>query len=41
MEIVKRKRKIKGELNNAKLLQYPKDEVLEVLKFWAVDLDKP
>jgi hypothetical protein len=39
LEIAKRKQKIKADLANAAFLHYPKDEVLEVLKFWNVSLD--
>jgi hypothetical protein len=37
-EIDKRKRKIKTALENESLLHYPREEVLEVLKFWRVEL---
>lgn len=38
-EINKRKQKIKADLANPAYLHYPRDEVLEVLRFWNVSLD--
>jgi len=37
-EIAKRKRRIKADLENAAFLHYPKGEVLDVLRFWKVEL---
>ncbi len=37
-EIAKRKRKIKADIENAAFLHYPKEEVLDVLKFWGIEL---
>jgi hypothetical protein len=36
--IAKRKAKMRADLENADFLHYPKSEVMEVLKFWKVDL---
>lgn len=36
--IAKRKAKIRADLADAAFLHYPKSEVIEVLKFWKVDL---
>lgn len=38
-EVAKRKQKIKADVANAAYLHYPKNEVLEVLKFWNITLD--
>ena len=37
-EITKRKDRIKAEIENAGFLCYPRDQVLEVLKFWRIEL---
>lgn len=37
--IAKRKLKIKNDLANPGFEHYPKDEVIEVLKFWGVELE--
>lgn len=37
-EIANRKQRIKADLANPAYLYYPKDEVLEVLKFWNITL---
>jgi hypothetical protein len=38
-EILRRKLKIKADIENAAYHHYPKDEVLKVLEFWKITLD--
>jgi hypothetical protein len=38
-EIARRKQKIRADVANAAYLHYPKEQVLDVLKFWNVSLD--
>lgn len=38
-EILKRKKRIKAALANADFIHYPKQEVLDVLNFWKIELD--
>jgi hypothetical protein len=37
-EIAKRKQRIRASIDDAKLAHYPREEVLEVLKFWGIEL---